>query len=315
MQTWDRAIHSIYANLLDAVKADVGLPASGSIVKSVAKDKDYFQHRISFAGEPLSLPLRQENAHAKGWQHRRQLVATLIAAGANAPDSQTAKTFELLDAIGCFAYQKSILVGTHAFQAIGNNLGVTWDAGFETKDIDLGRMIKVSCEPSHKTTEILLKAGFRAIPQLNRKHKPTNFIHENGMKIDFLTPMMGKPDAKPALLHGTDIYAEPIRFLDYLIQDPQQAAALTRNGILVYVPQSARYALHKCLVFQYRRDDTKRQKDLLQAQSILTVLEESMPYLITQAWADLPWKDKAMVGISEFKDAELVGRLKEILSA
>ncbi|PCI03780.1 MAG: hypothetical protein COB79_00200 [Zetaproteobacteria bacterium] len=49
MQTWDRAIHSVYANLLDAVKGVVGLPASGSIVKSLAKKKDYFQHRISFA--------------------------------------------------------------------------------------------------------------------------------------------------------------------------------------------------------------------------------------------------------------------------
>ncbi|MBN4061423.1 hypothetical protein JYT58_00760, partial [bacterium AH-315-G11] len=245
MKTWDRAIHSIYANLLDSVQADLGLPASGSIVKSVSKGRDYFQHRISYSGMPISLPVEQSRAHTEGWENRRQQVATLIAAGANVPDRQTVKTFELLDALGCFTFQKAILVGSHAFNAIGNNLGVTWDAGFETKDIDLGRMIKVSTLPSHKTTDILLKAGFRAIPQLNRKHSPTNFIHKNGMKIDFLTPMIGKPDSEPALLHGTDIYAEPIRFLDYLIKDPQQAVILTRHGILVSVPQSARYALHK----------------------------------------------------------------------
>jgi len=39
-----------------------------------------------------------------------KLIATLIAAGTNVPDSQTSKTFELLDVIGCFAYQKYILV-------------------------------------------------------------------------------------------------------------------------------------------------------------------------------------------------------------
>ncbi len=314
MKTWDRAIHSIYGNLLDSVKADAGLPSSGSIVKSVSKGKDYFQHRVSYAGVPVALPIAQHKAHTEGWESRRQLVATLVAAGANVPDRQTVKTFELLDAIGCFAFQKAILVGSHAFNAIGNNLGVTWDAGFETKDIDLGRMIKVSYEPSHKTVETLLKTGFRAIPQLNIKHKPTNFIHKNGMKIDFLTPMIGKPNHEPALLHGTDIYAEPVRFLDYLIKDPQQAVVLTRNGILVSVPQSARYALHKCLIFQYRRDDVKRQKDLLQAESILTVLEDSMPHLIKAAWDALQWQDKAMVGISAFKDTELKARLIELLA-
>lgn len=151
----------------------------------------------------------------------------------------------------------------------------------------------------------LLKAGVRPIRQLNYQHPPTNFAHKNGMKIDFLAPLIGKPDHTPALLHGTDVHAEPLRFLDYLIKEPQQAAVITRNGVLVFVPQPARYALHKCIIYQYRRDTDKKEKDLLQAQSILTVLEENMPHLITGAWDDLPWKEKAMAGISELKDIEL----------
>jgi len=316
MEHWDIAIQSIYGSLLDSVKSDVGLPASGSIVKSVSKGRDYYQHRVSYAGTSLSLPLEKASAHTDGWESRRKLVSTLLAAGANAPDNSTSKTIELLDAIGCFAFQKSILVGSHAFNAIGNNLGVTWSAGFETKDIDLGRMVKVSTKPSHKTSEILLKAGFRQVPQLNRKHPPTNFIHKNGMKINFLTPLIGKPNPAPALLHGAGVHAEPIRFLDYLIKDPQEAVIFTRNGVLVSVPQSARYALHKCIIYQYRRDDAKRQKDLLQAQSILTVLEveERMPHLIIDAWNDLAWQGKAMTGISEFQDKELKERVVELLT-
>ncbi len=315
MEHWDRAIQSVYANLLDSVKSDAGLPASGSVVTSMSKGHAYNQHRISYEGTPISLTLEQERASTDGWPNRRKLVATLLASGANVPDNPTAKTIELLDAIGCFSFQRAILIGSHAFNAIGNNLGVTWDAGFETKDIDLGRMVKVSTSPSHKTTEILLKAGFRQIPQLNRKHPPTNFIHKkSGMKIDFLTPMIGKPNHTPAHLHGTDIHAEPIRFLDYLIKDPQEAAILTRNGVLVSVPQSARYALHKCIIYQYRRDDIKRQKDLLQAQSILNVLEERMPHLIMEAWDDLEWQEKAMTGISELQDSELKERLIDLLT-
>jgi hypothetical protein len=34
-----------------------------------------------------------------------------------------------------------------------------------------------------------------------------------------------------------------------------------------------------------------------------------MPHLIINAWRDLPWKDKAMVGISELKDVEIKERL------
>lgn len=315
MEYWDKAIHSVYGSLLDSVKCDIGQPSSGSVVKSTSKGHEYLQHRISYAGTPLSLPIRQPEVHTEGWPHRQRLVSTLIASGANPPDGQAAKAFELLDAIGCFALQKSILIGSHAFNAIGNNLGVTWDAGIETKDIDLGRMIKVSCPPSHKTAEILVKAGFRAIPQLNRKYPPTNFIHKNGMKVDFLTPMAGKPDHKPVLLQGAGVYAEPLRFLDYLIKEPQEAVVLTRNGVLVSVPQSARYALHKCVIYQYRRDDAKREKDLLQAESILTVLEDRMPHLIINVWRDLPWKDKAMVGISELKDKELTERLRALIDA
>jgi len=46
----------------------------------------------------------------------------------------------------------------------------------------------------------------------------------------------------------------------------------------------------------------------------LTALEDSMPHLIKAAWDDLPWQDKAMVGIAEFKDVELKTRLIELLA-
>ncbi|MFQ5518815.1 MAG: GSU2403 family nucleotidyltransferase fold protein [Mariprofundus sp.] len=81
------------------------------------------------------------------------------------------------------------------------------------------------------------------------------------------------------------------------------------------VPQSARYALHKCIISQYRSNDVKHAKDMLQAESILTVQEESMPQLIADAWHQLPWKQKAERGISHFRDAGLVNRLRDIISA
>jgi len=313
MRHWDKATHSIYGSLLDSVKCDAGAPASGSIVRSTSKGHVYLQHRVTYEGKQISLNTSR-NAHRDGWSERSRLISTLLAFGVNAPDRAAAKTLELLDAIGCFSAQKAVLIGSHAFNAIGNNLGVTWDAGFETKDIDLGRMIRVSCQPSNRTADVLLKAGFREVFSLNHKHPATTFVHTNGMKVDFLTPMTGKPTGEPEMLHGAGVHAEPLRFLDYLIKDPQEAVAMTRNGILVSVPQSARYALHKCIIYQYRTNDVKRAKDILQAESILTVLDESMPHLIANAWAELPWKEKAMQGMRNFRDVELAGRIEEIIS-
>lgn len=314
MRYWDKATHSIFGSLLDSVSCDVGAPSSGSIVRSTSKGRVYLQHRVSYEGKQISLNTSHQ-AHKDGWPERSRLIATLLAFGVNAPDRAASKTFELLDAIGCFSAQKAVLVGSHAFNAIGNNLGVTWEAGFETKDIDLGRMIRVSCPPSNRTAEVLLKAGFREVFSLNHKHPATTFVHGNGMKIDFLTPMTGKPGGKPAMLHGAGVHAEPLRFLDYLIKDPQESVMMTRNGILVSVPQSARYALHKCIICQYRSNDVKRAKDILQAESILTVLEDSMPQLIVDAWHQLPWKEKAERGISHFIDTGLVSRIRDIISA
>lgn len=280
----------------------------------VPNPRDMFIFSIVSLQEGKQISLNTtSNAHRDGWPERSRLISTLLAFGVNAPDRTAAKTFELLDAIGCFSTQQAILIGSHAFNAIGNNLGVTWDAGFETKDIDLGRMIRVSCQPGNRTADVLLKAGFREVFSLDHKHPATTFVHKNGMKVDFLTPMTGKPTGKPEMLQGADVHAEPLRFLDYLIKEPQQAVAMTRNGILVSVPQSARYALHKCIVCQYRRDDVKRAKDILQAESILTVLEDSMPRLIVEAWDDLAWKEKAMQGMRNFKDQALAARVEQLI--
>ncbi|HIP06445.1 MAG TPA: hypothetical protein EYG66_01055 [Mariprofundaceae bacterium] len=313
MHYWDKTSRLIYSNLMEELKSEIGFPSSGSVVAVQPKGITHFQHRISYEGERLTLPIQADFKNSS-FKTRSMMCSMLMAAGCNAPDRASLKAIELLDALGVFSQQKCVLIGSHAFSAIGNALGVTWDGHTaETKDIDMGRMVRLSGQKPIKVVERLQKIGFRPIPQLNHKHAPTNFKHKNGMKIDFLTPMRGKPNTTPVLLNGTDIHAEPLRFLDYLIQEPQQAAVITRNGVLVYVPQPARYALHKCIIYYYRRDLDKKEKDLLQAQSILTVLEESMPHLIKAAWADLPWKDKAMVGIAELQDIELMDRLKGLL--
>ena len=44
----------------------------------------------------------------------------------------------------------------------------------------------------------------------------------------------------------------PLRFLDYLIEHPAQAVLLTGSGLLVHVPDPARFAFHKLWIAKRR---------------------------------------------------------------
>jgi hypothetical protein len=78
--------------------------------------------------------------------------------------------------------------------------------------------------------------------------------------------------------------ATPLQYLRWLIEEPTQAAVLFSAGIPVFVPQPARYAIHKLIVAQKRtKDRIKREKDLAQASALITVLRESDPYVLEDA--------------------------------
>ena len=75
--------------------------------------------------------------------------------------------------------------------------------------------------------------------------------------------------------------AIPLHHLDWLIDSPTPAAALYGAGVLVYVPQPARYAIHKLIVAQKREAGSpKRQKDLGQAKALIEALVQSDPYAL-----------------------------------
>ena len=84
---------------------------------------------------------------------------------------------------------------------------------------------------------------------------------------------MGSPLAMPALGGAA---AQPLRFLDYLIYRPVRSVVLHGPGVAVQVPSPERYAVHKLMISNKRRDDgtgqAKARKDLLQAGEILEAL-------------------------------------------
>jgi hypothetical protein len=216
---------------------------------------------------------------------REQLVAMLVAGGAQTVGAAEARLFELLERVGVFLVG-GVLVGSHAFAVYGNMLGVSWPSeATRTHDIDIASGNHITVGLRNKPVDLrqaLLTAemGFVEVPALDRKSPSTSFrIQGKQLSVDILTPLIGKPQSKPILISTFNTYAEPLRFLDYLLEDIQPAVIVARAGILVNVPAPARYALHK-LMTAIRRPaalQTKNLKDSAQSERLLRVLLDDRP--------------------------------------
>lgn len=71
----------------------------------------------------------------------------------------------------------------------------------------------------------------------------------------------------------------PLPYMDYLLNQTQDAVVLNGAGIPVKVPDPARFALHKLAVSQLRPvgEKTKSDKDIRQAEQLLEVLLADNP--------------------------------------
>lgn len=101
------------------------------------------------------------------------------------------------------------------------------------------------------------------------------------MRVDFLTPLLGRESADPVFLPSFGVSAHPLRFLDYLIEQPTQAVLVAGSGILVNIPDPARFALYGL------SEQTKAAKDLRQAGDLLEVLLEDRHGDVLVAWEAL----------------------------
>ena len=188
-----------------------------------------------------------------------------------------------------------VLVGTHAYVVLGNLLGVRWEhAAIRTRDIDIATSAKQEADLAIALPQITadvpsalesLKMGFFPIPQLDPMQPSTSFmIRGNVLRVDILSPLQDR-QTKPVFIPRFKTAAQPLRFLDYLIEEKIPAAVIDGGGILVNVPSPGRYAIHKLIVAQERGPEVqaKKEKDLFQAFQLLSVLKEDRPGDISAA--------------------------------
>lgn len=219
----------------------------------------------------------------------QRLAAQLRAGGALVTDHPSARVVRQMAESGVFRLG-GVLVGTHAYAVLGNLLGVVWEhAATRTRDIDIaaGRVpaendIAFAIPPLEVDLPASLdslKMGFFPIPQLDCRRPSTSFmIRGNVLRVDILTPAI-KQRVEPVYIPRFKVAAQPLPFLDYLIEAAIPAVVIDGGGILVNVPPPARYAVHKLIVAQERsvESQAKKHKDIFQAWQLLAFLKAERP--------------------------------------
>lgn len=306
---------TLYAELVEHLVANEAHRAIGHLpgcftVKKV-KGKRYYYYQYSDPGgivrqvyvgrksEALDRVVERFHEEREAFkpdaERVQRLCAQLRAGGALLTDTRSGRVLKALSDSGVF-FLEGVLLGTHAFSVLGNLLGVHWDhSALRTQDIDIGSPAGMSIAlPLVKADvpKILdgLEMGFLPVPALNPKHPSTSFIvRGSALRLDVLTPEKDPGSSDPVFLPRFNVAAQPLRFLDFLMADPVKGAVVDGGGVLVHVPQPARFALTKLIVLEERpvTAHAKGMKDLAQAAQLLQVLMDERPGDVLLAWEAL----------------------------
>lgn len=223
----------------------------------------------------------------------RQAAATLAhGCGATPP-----KHFRIVKRLAEYQFFRAggLLVGTHAFLALGNQLGVAWGGSTRTLDLDFahagpGGNVSVALPADLRANAhdalSSLEMGF--LPSLGgSKSLASLYVSERepDLRVDFITPRRMRQVFVPDL----GVALSPLRFLDYLIERPGQAVLLDRaDACLVNLPDPARYGLHKLIVAHERgARHPKHGKDVAQALALIEWHLQRAPHALADAWSDL----------------------------
>jgi hypothetical protein len=204
-----------------------------------------------------------------------------------------------------------VLIGTHAFVALGNLLGVRWTDAAATLDVDFahaGRNVSVALPADlridvHDALESL-EMGLLPIAQFNGQagaqyRNPA----DQELRLDFVTSATRR--GKPVVMPDLNLALEPLKFMEFSLEGTTQGCLISRAGACtVNVPAPERYAVHKLIVFGERpvAERAKARKDLLQAAALASYFARGdHATLFNSAWREAlrrgrGWRTRALQG-------------------
>ena len=285
------AAQTAYAEVLDQARTaelDALAGLTGAFAQRTIKGRDYvyFGYRDPIGGEQRRIYVgpADERVTALIERYRRIKAPKRLAPNARAAIAlgcadtlpKHHRIVRQLAAYGLFR-AGCVLIGTHAFIAMSNLLGVRWTQGDRTLDVDFahaGRNVSLAL-PSDVRLSVhdaltSLELGLLPMRELSGA---TGAQYRNPadpeLRLDFLTaPVRGNA---PVHIKDLGLTLEPLKFMEFSLEGTTQAALLGRDGApLVNVPAPARYAVHKLIVYGEHdaASRVKAVKDIAQSAAL-----------------------------------------------
>ncbi len=298
---------SAYTDLVRLLKDDAVSGVKGKPTLKQRGDRAYWyaarrvgsEMRFFYIGEDSDETrariegIAELHAKAKERQDERaRLVRLLRAEGMTPTDRATGSILSAMAGAGTFRLGGTI-VGTNAFRLYEGELGIRLPLGgmANTGDIDIAQFGKLSLALEDKVdpglAETFSALKFDPMPG----HGPGRTWRwaqgGSGQLVEFLTPAFGEETIRD--LPALGVNAQALNYLNFLIAEPIHAAAIYRSGILVQVPRPERFAIHKLIIADRRRDGAgslKASKDREQAAFLVAVLAQDRPDDLAEAYED-----------------------------
>lgn len=242
-----------------------------------------------------------------------RLARVLRAEGFVATDQDTGSLLLAFARAGLFRLGGT-LIGTAAYALYQGELGVRFDSDelAQTGDIDFASFERLSVALEDKVEEnpggILQALEFEPVPGVHDR-QVWRWRQTNGEAlVAFLTPAFGEETVKP--LPALGVSAQGLNYLNFLIAEPIPAVALYRSGVLVQIPRPERFAIHKLIVADRRRDGPdqfKARKDRAQAAHLIGILAQDRPEDLQQAYLDARsrgprWRERLEASLARLPD-------------
>jgi hypothetical protein len=223
------------------------------------------------------------------------------------------KHFRIIKRLSEYGFFRAgaVLIGTHAFLAIGNMLGVRWLDGAGTLGKTFayaGHNISVALPASFKLdvhgARESLESGLLPISQFNGS-TGAQVRDPKGREASIAFVTSVATHNKPAALPNLNIALESLRSIEFCFEQTTQGCVFANAGACeVNLPAPERFAIHRLIVYEERpgRDGVEARNDLLQAASLANYFSQNgQADLFNSAWRDAlsrdaDWRERAIQG-------------------
>jgi hypothetical protein len=313
----------------------------GSFNKKVIKGREYWYWQVRdlqgvnrqvYLGPDDERVQKLVRLHRDGTPHQAADLSSLAGAcAALGCATVLPQHFEVINRMAEYGFFRAggVLIGTHAFIATGNMLGVRWNSGWRTNDVDVahaGKNVSLALAENAKADmhDAITSLEMGLLPQQSLASGPgaTYITARKDIRVDLLTTAGRKKDTY--LYEPLNVRLQPLKFMEFSLENTTQTALISgEQVVLVNIPSPMRYALHKLVIMGEREEAfrTKIHKDAGQVAALVEYGLLRSASTLKAAAQDLMsrgpgWRKRAVEGVkfvAEY-DPGIAGQLEKMLA-